>query len=193
MVPSAARFLAGATQAAGIFCLLAAEQRQPPAAKYVFIGAIAAAVLLIPVLFLLRRLIDWIGRPCQFCRNMRMTPLDKMMPADREDILSYFRRHEGREPETRAIFVCRQCRTVHDDFSGELRSPGRDVFSGNLTYCKVCNRLMTGCDVGRDDIRCPRCGTAYSWQVHEKSGMRFLTPPAGAKVLARCRDDLGMM
>lgn len=178
--------------------LLAAGQRQPPPGKYVFMGIVLAAVVLIPVLFALRRLIDRIGRPCGFCRNMRLTALDALPPADREGILSYFRQHEAREPDTRAIRVCLQCRTVHDDFTGpelpKMAFPyavtGKGGVPGRSRWCKVCGEPMIEYGPGRP-ARCPKCRTAFSWRVHERSGMRFLMPPAGAKVLPRRIDTMG--
>ena len=127
-----------------------------------------------------------------------MTALDRLSPADREGILSYFRRHEGREPDTRAIYVCHQCRTVCDDFTGpELPRiapyyavTGKGGVPVRSRWCKVCAEPMIEYGPGRE-ARCPKCGTPFKWQVHEQSGMRFLMPPPGTKVLPHRLDTMG--
>ena len=93
------------------------------------------------------------------------------------------------------LFVCLDCMTVHDDFSGEKRSMDVDTAGGFLiarTYCKVCNYLMQGCDPENPNIQCGRCGTRYRWEVDGENGFRFLMAPAGAKLLQRCKDRMGI-
>jgi hypothetical protein len=152
--------------------------------------SLAVVAFLVLLLLALKKLVRAIGVPCQFCRNRKLTYFDELSLDESAAILEYFRSHERRTPDTEGVFVCTECRTVHDDFSGEKRSMDVDAFS-TRTFCKVCNAIMTGCEPRNPDIRCPRCATQYQWQVFAGSGFRFLTPPAGAKVLERCRDVLG--
>ena len=166
--------------------------------------ALLGIAFLVALAFLLKRLVRAVGMPCQFCDNRKLTYFDQLPPDTRNDILSYFRNREKRVPDTDGLFICLNCRTVHDDFSGEKRSWDIDYaasvgpsensgfeFSAR-TFCKVCNNLVYGCDPGRDDIHCEFCGTHYQWQTHEPSGFRYLMPPEGAQVLERCKDIHGM-
>ncbi len=132
-----------------------------------------------------------VGAPCQFCENRKLTRFGQLPSSKRRPILGYFRSHEGRDPDTSAVFVCVDCMTVHDDFSGEKRSMDIDMGVAR-TFCKVCNALMQDCDPDNEDIRCVRCGTHYRWQDHADSGFRFLMPPQGAKILERCQDVAGI-
>lgn len=127
------------------------------------------------------------GCPCQFCKNNRMTFWRELDVMEQEAIRRYFRGHEKRNPDTSAVFLCRKCGTVFDDFSGERRSLERDMGAGCTTWCKVCNSVVTYCDPDNENIVCSKCKTHYAWQVHEKSGHRFLMPPKDASVLKECR------
>ena len=78
-----------------------------------------------------------IGCNCHEC-GKRMAYFDEMDEEDQREILAYFRDYEEREPDTSAIYVCRTCEFVYDDFSGEQRSMEGDERS----YCKVCNGFV---------------------------------------------------
>ncbi len=133
---------------------------------------------------LLKRLI---GCPCQFCENNRMTSWDELDLRQQDVLLRYFKSCEGREPDTSAVFVCKKCGTVFDDFSGEKRSMERDMGSGCTTWCKVCNGIVVYCDLDNDNIVCGKCGTPYAWRVYKDSGYRLLMPPEDANILQKCR------
>ena len=133
----------------------------------------------------LRKLVEWISFPCQFC-EAKVRPFRKVDTETQEAILRYFRDHERREVHQKGLFVCLNCKTVHDDFSGEKQSWDIDRFGG-VTFCKVCHATMYGCNPKNDNIKCPRCETSYAWQVHELSGFRFLMPPKGTAVLRSSR------
>jgi len=147
-------------------------------------------------------LVSLIGCPCQFCDNRKITPFKKLPLDLQRNILDYFREYERREPDTSAVFACQECRTVFDDFSGEKRSMDTDVDHTRLSgdkghytckaYCKVCSSLMSGCDPDVNEIKCPRCGTAYVWNTHEKSRFRFLRPPPDAELLESIGYDSGV-
>ena len=127
------------------------------------------------------------GLDCQFCANLKATPF-KDLPFDKQEkLLQYFKKYEKRSPDTAAIFVCCDCNTVYDDFSGEKNS--READAGPLgckTICKVCGHMVNHCEIDNPDIHCDHCGTHYSWEVHDGSGYRILTPPQDAKILKEC-------
>ena len=81
---------------------------------------------------------------------------------------------------------------MHDDFSGEKKSWDTDRYSCR-TFCKVCGRFITGCEPDREKVTCLDCGTEYRWQVHERSGYRFFTPPVGAKLRGHAPGGLDSM
>lgn len=134
-----------------------------------------------------RYVIRHMSLPCQFCRNTRLTLFRKLPDDLKKSILTYFREHENRDPDEEGIFVCLECRTVHDDFSGEKMSREVDFYQVT-TLCKVCSTLLRDCGLYNENIRCPTCGTPYKWQVHEKSGFRYLMPPAGTEVTSKIDD-----
>lgn len=157
------------------------------------------AVLLFLVVVAMRWLLRKAGLPCQFCDNMSCDRFRGLTPPEKDAVLDYFRRQEHREPDKRGIFICKACRTVFDDFSGEKNSweidtgrfcagPYSKTMTSCKTYCKVCNATMWGCDPDNDDIHCTRCGTHYAWTLHEKSGYRFLKPQGNVRLLKGCRD-----
>jgi hypothetical protein len=137
------------------------------------------AVGLIAFGLVLRRFVEWIGAPCQFCgsKTNRFRRLDS---ATQANILDYFVQHERREPDRSGLFICLNCRTVHDDFSGEKGSWDVDTF-GCVTFCKVCLARIRGCEPERE-VECPQCETKYSWTIHDGSGFRFLMPPRGITI-----------
>ena len=155
----------------------------------VLIGIGFAALVILGLA--LRKLVEWISFPCQFC-EAKVRPFRKVDTETQEAILRYFRDHERREVHQKGLFVCLNCKTVHDDFSGEKQSWDSDRFGG-VTFCKVCHATMYGCNPKNNNIKCPRCETPYAWQVHEPSGFRFLMPqkaqrfsdPAGATLTRR--------
>ncbi len=87
------------------------------------------------VVLIVRQLVQLIGAPCDRC-NVRLTRFDALSAGEKVEILSHFRLREKREPATNAVFVCRPCNMVHDDFSGVQRSMTAD--SGSI--CKVCGQ-----------------------------------------------------
>ena len=142
-----------------------------------------------------------VGAPCQFCENLKLTPFTQLPVQQQRSVLSYFRAHEDREPDLNSVFVCLDCKTVHDDFSGDKRSMDMDMISSPLsgasvslarTFCKVCNALMQGCNPGNEDIHCVRCGTKYRWHNFAETGFRFLMPPKESRILERCKDVAGI-
>ncbi len=138
--------------------------------------------------FGLKKLVEWISFPCQFC-EAKVKSFRQISIEAQEAILRYFREYEGRKPDRHGLFVCLNCKTVHDDFSGEKQS--RDIDSyGCVTFCKVCHATMRGCEPENNAIKCPRCDTPYKWQTHEKSGFRFLMPPKGARLHERSKNFL---
>jgi hypothetical protein len=154
-------------------------------APHIVFSILLLAIAIVFVKWLMRTAIM-----CQFCRNPDCKVWDRVPQAQRDSILSYFREHEKREPDTSGIFVCDMCNTVFDDFSGEKAN--REVDRAACTsWCKVCNSMMPSCDPGNENIRCRTCGTQYQWQTHEKSGYRFLMPPEDAVIRKRCSDLSG--
>lgn len=131
----------------------------------------------------LRRFVELIGNPCQFCAS-KTRPFRRLDSATQVAILDYFVHHERREPDRSGLFVCLNCKTVHDDFSGEKASWDIDAF-GCVTFCKVCLARIRGCEPDRDVVDCPACGTQYAWRLHEGSGFRFFMPPADASISNR--------
>jgi hypothetical protein len=113
-----------------------------------------------------------------------MSAFDQVSVQDQQNILNYFRRHERREPDTSGIFVCTHCGMVQDDFSGEKVSRDVDVL-GCKTFCKVCGRMLMGCDPDRGEITCPVCDTPFEWRKHEPSGFTFFMPPPKATLLEK--------
>ncbi|MDP6107829.1 MAG: hypothetical protein QGI33_05270 [Candidatus Brocadiia bacterium] len=85
------------------------------------------------VLVGLRLMFRKIGCDCPECAR-RVCFFDELTDEEKGQILHYFRTREGREPETGAIFACRRCGLVMDDFSGENLSMDGDCRS----FCKVC-------------------------------------------------------
>ena len=137
---------------------------------------------------LLKLVVRWMSFPCQFC-DTKVKALNQVSPEDQAGILAYFHDHERREPDKGGVFVCTNCRTVHDDFSGEKKSRDVDMYSCR-TFCKVCGRIIARCEPEREVITCGDCKTEYRWQVHERSGYRFFTPPAGVELRSRAPGGL---
>jgi hypothetical protein len=156
--------------------------------QYFRIILLVALVLGAP--FVIARALRRFGCMCQFCANRRLTFFDELAKDLQEHIRSHFRSTESRTPDTEAILVCVECKTVFDDFSGERESmepdagfPGRE---GCRTWCKICNRIVWSCDPGSNDIHCEKCGTMYEWQVDQDSGYRFLVALTDQRLLRRC-------
>jgi len=166
---------------------MAEPPQEPTTANFLIVGAVVVGVLMV-IMVIIKLCIRYMSLPCQFCRNKRLDLFRELDPQTRESILTYFREYEHREPDTEGIFVCRDCKTVFDDFSGEKMSREVDLFQARH-FCKKCNHVMTNCGVYNKDIRCPNCHTLYKWEVHEMSGFRFLSPPAGTEVLKKVFDE----
>jgi len=141
-------------------------------------GAIALALAV-------KGLVMLVGLPCPFCRHGKTTCFNKLAVNQKRSILQYFKDHEHRTPNVKCVFVCLGCKTVFDDFSGELRSM-------ESNWCKVCNEQVFDCTLDNDSIKCTSCGTRYEWKTHEGSGFRFLMPPVDARLLDRCRYGHGV-
>ena len=149
----------------------------------VILVLIAALVLLG---LLLRRFVDWVGFPCQFC-NSRLTVFDELPADDQGNILAYFREHESRDPNTDAVFVCQNCRVVFDDLSGTKKSRDRDAPTTGI-FCKVCSAFMVPCVLTEEPLTCSRCNTSYKWQDYKGAGYLFFTPPRGAEIKGNLTD-----
>lgn len=146
----------------------------------VILWAFLGFIVLVAFGLTIRRIVDWMGSPCQFC-EAKTQPFRRVPPDLQALILQYFSEHERRLPDKAGLFVCMACRTVHDDFSGEKQSRDIDRY-GCVTFCKVCHAVMRGCEPDRGTFQCPSCDTAYEWRRHAPSGFRFLMPPAGAEL-----------
>ena len=90
-------------------------------------------VLLMAVL--IKWLVRKLGVDCHECAG-RMAFFDELAIEEQNAILAYFSEHEGRKPDTSAVFVCKRCGFVYDDFSGEKRSMSGD----EVGHCKICGR-----------------------------------------------------
>jgi hypothetical protein len=110
---------------------------------------------------------------CQYCNKVVEALWDTPEDLQRK-VVSFLHEREDRDPDVKGIFLCRKCRIVYDDFSGEKASRDPDPFYGYAAFCKVCRAIMFGCDPGNPDIKCKKCGTAYSWETNEGTGLRFL-------------------
>ncbi len=142
---------------------------------------IAFSIVLVGFLVLAKLCIRNLSLPCQHCLNPRVTLFRKLPFDQQEVVLGYFRRYEHREPDTEGLFVCVECKTVYDDFSGEKIS--REIDWAQIrSICKVCNHIVINCGPDMKDIRCKACGTSYKWEVDAESGFRFLMPPPDTKV-----------
>ncbi|MBT3342634.1 MAG: hypothetical protein HN712_08105 [Gemmatimonadetes bacterium] len=95
---------------------------------------ITAVLAVLAGALLLRRLIRGLGAPCNCGR--RMDRFDDLIPSDQDEILSHYRQHEKRTPDTGAIFACQRCKVIHDDFSGVARS----MVGDSTSICKVCGQ-----------------------------------------------------
>ena len=165
-------------------CILAARKPEiyvSPLHLAVII-ALLVGVIVVMVILARRR-----AQPCAFCENGRLIPFAKLPPERQSTILAYYRDHEHREPEVHALFVCSDCRMVRDDFSWEMRSWDINVWT-YVALCKVCDHAMTRDPRDQDSVTCAECKTPHQWGKHEASGLRFLMPPVGVKVLSPVRD-----
>lgn len=137
-------------------------------------------------------LVRLIGLACQFCSNSRVSFFNELTAEQQDTILDYFQTYEHRTPDTKAIFVCCDCNTVFDDFSGEKKSMEADYGRGGCrTWCKACHQMVYECNLDNDNIGCPDCNTPYKWDVYKDTGFRFLMPPPNTKLLSKCRDLFG--
>jgi hypothetical protein len=163
------------------------------------IYVVVATLALVGFVVMIKRLLS--SFPSQFCRKGKCKPLETLPEEAQVRILDYFSSHEGRNPDVTSIFVCENCRTVFDDFSGEKRSRDADTPSyyadgeGKFkigacrAFCKVCGGVVFGAELNNPKIHCNDCETQYAWRTHEKSSYRFLMPPSDAKLLPSCPNN----
>ena len=79
------------------------------------IAPIIVGVIVIIITALLVRLLLRTGIMCQFCQAKGVKVWRKLTPEQQSAIREYFLSYENRDPETGAIFVCDNCKTVFDD------------------------------------------------------------------------------
>lgn len=96
-------------------------------------GLVALAIVIVLLGFGLRSLVHRLGAPCDRC-GTRLKPLSDLATDERAEIMQHYRRAEKRQLAEEAVFLCRNCQRVHDDFSGVRRSMTGDAQS----ICKVC-------------------------------------------------------
>ncbi len=97
------------------------------------IGLALLATVALVIMF--RFFVSLFGCSCGRC-GRRMTIFTRLAVQDQHEIVSHFRQHERRTPDTTAMFACRSCRIVYDDFSGEKLSMSGD----DKSICKVCGQ-----------------------------------------------------
>ena len=51
--------------------------------------------------FVMKRVVRFVGIPCQFCDNRKLTYFDQLSPQQKQAILSYFQQFEKRDPDTK--------------------------------------------------------------------------------------------
>lgn len=123
---------------------------------------------------------------CQRC-NGKVRALRDLASEEREQVLDFFRRVEGRRPPTGKIYVCPRCKSVYDDFSGEHLSRDQDVHQ-LVAFCKVCGSLMHREGAASDAIACNHCGALHRWRRQAPSGHVFLSRADGQPVTIVCVD-----
>jgi hypothetical protein len=126
---------------------------------------------------------------CQFC-NRVVSAFDDLDHQVKSEILAYFTEYENRIPDTAGIFVCKACRFVYDDFSGQKQSRDQDPYYGNKTFCKVCNGILYNCSPVRSIVKCDKCSTAYTWYTSPKYSLRFFMPDGKKPLQRRCINAL---
>jgi len=95
--------------------------------------SLAVITALLVIGLVTRWLVRKVGCNCHIC-GRRMAFFNELTPDEQSQVTSYFEKYESRFPDTSALFACRNCRIVYDDFSGEKRSMAGD----NRSFCKVC-------------------------------------------------------
>ncbi len=117
---------------------------------------------------------------CQRC-NGKVRAFGELEDIQQQRIADYYRRIERRTPEWKRVFVCPDCASVYDEFSGEYRSRDQDVYH-LLAYCKACGKFMHRRKSDATDIRCNHCDAEHQWTLDEPSGHTFLSLCSGAPV-----------
>lgn len=117
---------------------------------------------------------------CQRC-NGKVRPFAELDDMQQQRIADYYRRIERRSPEWKRVFVCPDCASVYDEFSGEYRSRDQDVYH-LLAYCKACGKFMHRLKSNAIDIRCNHCGAEHQWTLDDPSSHTFLSLRSGAPV-----------
>ena len=163
------------------------------------VGAYIFVVLAVLILagIVLKFLVRKVGIPCQFC-DARLQYWDDLSMEDCGGIMEYFTECEKRSPDTDGVFVCPDCGSVFDDFSGAKLSRDYDAY-GIRAYCKVCNNLMWNRKNMADwdgvsespYMHCEMCGSVHQWQTYKDTRFRFLVPPEDKPVLPKCEDFTG--
>ena len=129
-----------------------------------------------------RWLVRLVSFPCQFC-GAKLKEFGQLPLPDRENVLAYSREHERREPDRSGLFVCTNCHTVHDDFSGEKASRDVDRFS-NRTFCKACGAVIWSADPDLEFVECPESRVTVTslpgWTCWNGVSMRTLLIRGGS-------------
>lgn len=166
------------------------------------VALLLASIVIVGIAWALKKF--WIAGmdfPCTLCGTGTARPLRALSDADRQTVLRYFRQCEDREPDAEGIFVCENCHTVYDDFSGEKGSRTPDLVSvpnprtgqedlkvGFICFCKRCELKMMGNTPKYGPIVCRECKTAHEWREFERTGYTFLMtdlPPGTIKTRKR--------
>jgi len=100
-------------------------------------AAALAVTALVGVLF--RWVLRRFGCECHLCGE-RMEPYERLSPEEQHEISRYYRECEHRMPDARAVFACRRCGAVYDDFCGD-----RLAAEGSWrSICKMCHSPTVG-------------------------------------------------
>ena len=150
--------------------------------------------VILPLALILSGIVIWFliknaGRPCPMCGAPDITSFAKLDHNQRNDIYRYFDQVERRRFRQTHIFVCPKCKTVHDDFSGEKRSRDLDMIGmlkpACTSFCKCCGKILMHNASHASVVKCPSCGTQYTWTQYGGREMFFFTPQPGTQLLEK--------
>ncbi len=144
--------------------------------------------VILPAFCILAYLCNWAGANCPHCRR-RMTPFRKLPDERRQNILSYYREREKRDPDQGEVYLCRACAIIRDDFT-ETHKPNLPMnhpLAGRalayITRCKLCRAPLPNCAPDDERIECPQCKTLFTWTPFAGSECLFLQPPEGSRII----------